>query len=60
MDIALDKIASHLPKPTTKQRQYDHFTNHMEWVADQREQTWIRDHPEEASVQEAEFYDELQ
>jgi hypothetical protein len=60
VDIALDIIASHRPKPTPKQRQYDYFTNHMEWVADQREQTWIRDHPEEAREQEAEWHDKLE
>jgi hypothetical protein len=44
------------PMPTMKLRQYDEFTAHMEWIEDNKEQTWIQGHPEEALRQEEEFY----
>ncbi len=56
----IDIKKSYKPKPTKKHRQYDDFTIEMEWAEDNKEQTWIQDHPEEAREQEAEWLNEQQ
>ena len=52
----IDIKKSYKPKPSRKHRQYDDFAIQMEWADDQAEQTWIRNHPEEAQQQDEDFF----